>query len=315
MSQQVSPHIKMQLTLAKLGQAVGCDVWVPKADRTKSHNEHNLAKYSLGELPDLGLSQTVTSAIRNIDVLWLTANTLNAAFEIEHSTEIFSGILRLSDLIALVPNITFPIYIVAPQERKDEVAKQLMRQTFKALHLDKKCLYLSYEVLEENYDKIEFAEDPEKVRKIATTFGEIKKEPATLPVEKAPITSGKLEPTTRRSLRDYLRDRSDGSIALYEKLRKEIIRFGNDIVEGLSEKEGWIVYRRKEAKLAFCAIRPRKKLDKLTVSIPGPKDFSDPRGVTKKWGHGNYYWFDVYALNDTGYAAELIRQAYGLVTR
>jgi len=315
MSQPVSPHIKMQLTLAKLGQAVGCDVWIPRADRTKSRDEHSLAEYSLEELPELGLSQKVISAIQNIDVLWLTANTLNAAFEIEHSTEIFSGILRLSDLIASVPNIAFPIYVVAPQEREDEVAKQLMRPTFKNLQLDKKCLYLSYEALEENYDKIEFAEDPEKVRKIATTFGEIKKEPAALPVEKAPITSGKLEPATPRILHDYLRERSDGSRVLYEKLRKEIMRFGNDIVEGLSKEEGWIVYARSKAQLAFCSIRLRKKLDKLTVSIPVPKDFSDPRGVARKWGHDNYYWFDVYALNDTDYAAELIRQAYGLVTR
>ena len=48
--------------------------------------------------------------IELIDVLWLDGNSIEAAFEIESTTSIYSGILRMSDLLAQQPNIltTFP---------------------------------------------------------------------------------------------------------------------------------------------------------------------------------------------------------------
>jgi hypothetical protein len=38
--------------------------------------------------------------IELIDVLWLDGNSIEAAFEIEGTTSIYSGILRMSDLLA-----------------------------------------------------------------------------------------------------------------------------------------------------------------------------------------------------------------------
>jgi hypothetical protein len=37
--------------------------------------------------------------IEEIDVLWLSGQMIMAAFEVEHSTSIFSGLLRMSDLV------------------------------------------------------------------------------------------------------------------------------------------------------------------------------------------------------------------------
>ena len=44
--------------------------------------------------------------IELIDVLWLDGNSIEAAFEIESTTSIYSGILRMSDLLAQQPNIS-----------------------------------------------------------------------------------------------------------------------------------------------------------------------------------------------------------------
>ncbi len=46
------------------------------------------------------------SLIEHIYVLWLRGNRLEAAFEVEHTTAVYSGLLRMSDLITLHPNLT-----------------------------------------------------------------------------------------------------------------------------------------------------------------------------------------------------------------
>jgi hypothetical protein len=53
-------------------------------------------------------------------VLWLQGNAIQAAFEIESTTSIFSGLLRMADLIAMHPNLKIPLYIVAPAERRSK---------------------------------------------------------------------------------------------------------------------------------------------------------------------------------------------------
>lgn len=65
--------------------------------------------------------EATNRTIELIDVLWLKDNTIIAAFEIEHTTSIYSGLLRLSDLVSMQPNLNIRLYIVAPDERRDKV--------------------------------------------------------------------------------------------------------------------------------------------------------------------------------------------------
>jgi hypothetical protein len=46
-----------------------------------------------------------------IDVLWLDGNAIVAAFEIESTTSIYSGLLRMSDLLAMQPNLNIPLFL------------------------------------------------------------------------------------------------------------------------------------------------------------------------------------------------------------
>lgn len=69
--------------------------------------------------------------IENIDVLWLQGSAFQAAFEIEST--IYSGLLRMSDLLSMQPNLNIPLFLVAPDERRDKVISEVNRATFSRL--------------------------------------------------------------------------------------------------------------------------------------------------------------------------------------
>ena len=90
--------------------------------------------------------------IENIDVLWLNRRTIVRAFEVEHTTSIYSGILRMADLLALIPNIEIDLHIVAPDSRRDKVFEEIRRPVFSLLDggaLSDKCTFISYDKLAE----------------------------------------------------------------------------------------------------------------------------------------------------------------------
>ena len=60
-------------------------------------------------------------------MLWLAENRIEAAFEIESTTSIFSGLLRMADLLAMQPNIEIPLFIVAPDKRRKAVLRAIRR--------------------------------------------------------------------------------------------------------------------------------------------------------------------------------------------
>ena len=64
--------------------------------------------------------------------LWLDdAGAVAAAFEVEHSTSIYSGIVRLLDLaLGGGSRATRELFLVAPDDREDEVRAQVARPAF-----------------------------------------------------------------------------------------------------------------------------------------------------------------------------------------
>jgi hypothetical protein len=142
----ISEHVRMQWKLARLGLKAGERVWVPVGDQAKLRQTFQFdsfdAKFSAGiDLPH--------SYIENIDVVWKQEFRIGAAYEIENSTAIYSGLLRFADLNIIAPNTLYPMFIVAPKEKKARLREQLRRPTFKKLELDKKVRFLSYEAIDE----------------------------------------------------------------------------------------------------------------------------------------------------------------------
>ena len=90
-----------------------------------------------------------------IDVLWVERNRPVAAFEIESTTAIYSGLLRMSDLLALQPGVNLPLYLVAPDDRRHLVFREIRRPTFTRMEtpLHRVCRYLSFSALEEAIER------------------------------------------------------------------------------------------------------------------------------------------------------------------
>ena len=100
----------------------------------------------LEHLP-LNYDDTTLKTIENIDVIWIRGRSIVRAFEVEHTTSIYSGILRMADLMALQPNLNINAHIVAPEERKEKVLDEIRRPVFSLLEkgpLAESCSYISY---------------------------------------------------------------------------------------------------------------------------------------------------------------------------
>jgi hypothetical protein len=145
-------HTEIQYLLVKLGADMGFDVHVASNDQSRAWKGHRL-----GDMPrrrehlPQQFDPVTNRTIELIDVLWLDGNAIVAAFEIESTTSIYSGLLRMSDLLARQPNISVPLFLVAPDERREQVVRQVNRPTFERMKppLVDVCRYKSFEGLRE----------------------------------------------------------------------------------------------------------------------------------------------------------------------
>jgi hypothetical protein len=149
---EVTSHTEIQYLLLKLGSDMGLNVWVARNDKGKEHLGRRFADIPrlTKELPHQFID-AVQKTIELIDVLWLERDTIVGAFEIESTTSIYSGLLRMSDLISMQPNLTMPLYIVAPDERRSKVVEEVNRPTFASLRrpMSQVCRYISFGDLKE----------------------------------------------------------------------------------------------------------------------------------------------------------------------
>jgi len=141
----VSDHLRMQWTLLNLGRKAGSKVWIPAGDQGRIRDQY---KYNEFEADFTAGLDAQTRYVENIDVVWKEEFRIDAAFEIENSTAIYSGLLRFSDLTLVAPNTVYPLFIVAPPDKRNRLMEQLRRPTFQKMHLDRKVRYLSYEAVE-----------------------------------------------------------------------------------------------------------------------------------------------------------------------
>ena len=162
-------HTHVQWLLAKVGRQLGCRVWIAANDQRRRWGGEQLGSLSVPALPSLGLSPDSQRIVSLIDVVWLTGvNQVVAAFEVEHTTSIYSGLLRMADLATLSPNLSFPLYVVAPASRLPRVRRELMRPAFRALALDRRCRFFSSEALLKALPSLaRWATGPDAIEKLA----------------------------------------------------------------------------------------------------------------------------------------------------
>jgi len=148
-------HTKVQYQLCELGRALGYDVLIARNDRSAVYRGSPLGYRCLERLPDLGLSPEVHATAELIDVLWLYPGEprIASAFEVEKSTSIYSGILRLTDMALSIPGREDHLYLVAPAARKKEIVDQLKRPMFRRPD-DFSLSYILFEDLDLHFESL-----------------------------------------------------------------------------------------------------------------------------------------------------------------
>jgi type II restriction enzyme len=165
-----SEHTQIQYLLIKIGRALNYDVYVARNDRHRSYDGQSFALLTVPQLPALGWPPEVTDTVSLIDVIWLKPGTgeIVSAFEVEKSTSIYSGILRLEDLARSIPDCICNFYLVAPDRREKEVMAQLARPAFRTDLTDIPLAFIPFNDLCDHCDALcKFGEDHTILQKIA----------------------------------------------------------------------------------------------------------------------------------------------------
>lgn len=148
-------HEEIQWLLLSAGSRMGLDVWVASNDRNKSYNGNRFRDIkNLKETLPRQFDDATNRTIALIDVLWLNGDAIAAAFEVEHTTSIYSGLLRMADLVSMQPNLKIHLFIVAPDERKGKVFSEINRPTFSRLKppLPEICRFIPYSELKKEIE-------------------------------------------------------------------------------------------------------------------------------------------------------------------
>ena len=135
-------HSQVQTLLAGIGRLKGYEVYVPDYDSGKL--DWSLTrKFQLCRLPK-GFDQ-VSGILSEIDVVWIAngRNKIEGLYEVEHSTPVYSGLLRFNDVFLTDPQIT-RFSVVSNDTRRNLFSRQLFRPTFRKSGLAELCSFLEY---------------------------------------------------------------------------------------------------------------------------------------------------------------------------
>lgn len=127
-------HLRTQFQLVEIGRGLGYDVFVARNDQGRILAGKRLSDVvNVTSLSALDLPEEVRRTIELIDVVWLKEGEVECAFEVEKSTSIYSGMLRLIDLSASLGDRRYDFFVVIPDDREREAVAQLSRPAFRSL--------------------------------------------------------------------------------------------------------------------------------------------------------------------------------------
>lgn len=137
-------HPQMQTLLGAIGTTKGFDIWIPQNDRPKL--DWSLAdRFQCRDVLPGGF-EPVQDILQEVDVIWIQrgSSDLRALFEVEHSTPIYSGLLRFNDIHLMAPGLHPRFSVVAYGTRRSIFVRQLNRPTFRMSGLNELCTFLEY---------------------------------------------------------------------------------------------------------------------------------------------------------------------------
>jgi len=135
-------HSQVQSLIAAIGSRTGHCIWAPMHDRSGMDASLFCISDMVERLPEF--TANVLRVLQQVDLIWIDRrrNVIAGAFEVEHSTPIYSGLLRLNDV-----HIDFKLpraAVVAQEERRSVFFNQVNRRTFQASGLSEVCVFYEY---------------------------------------------------------------------------------------------------------------------------------------------------------------------------
>ena len=164
-------HSEMQYHLLKIGKALDYDVIAASNDQSKSYNGQKFSFMGLNEFPSINIPKETLNTVKLIDIIWFekNSNKIACAFEVEKSTSIYSGILRLKDLHFSLPENQSKLFIIIPDKREKEVKFELTRPSFRNDNLE--IAYILISDLATNCEALcKFGDNHSILQKIAKTI-------------------------------------------------------------------------------------------------------------------------------------------------
>lgn len=146
-------HAQIQIALLMIGKQLGFRTWIANNDKgivykNKRLIEHEGVIKNLDtEKPILGYQEAVRAAL-NIDCVWFkNGKLMPAVIEIEHSTGVTSGLVRMKNLKDNFLNLPTRYVIAAADDEREKVIREANKEQFKELNTK----FFSYSSIEELY--------------------------------------------------------------------------------------------------------------------------------------------------------------------
>lgn len=120
---ELREHEQFIYQMVRLGASLGYQIWVGRNEQNKSKLLQNFSTRRL-EIPGLSDEFISKNRIDQIDLIWLKLDEARyIAFEIENSTGVAPGILRLANLTGKLPHLNIPTYVIIPDKFKNKAKK------------------------------------------------------------------------------------------------------------------------------------------------------------------------------------------------
>lgn len=158
---KVSEESEHDLVITKLYELGAQEGFATHIGKTEQNKYKNFRKWSIPMANNVqyGIGKRGFDIVTQIDVLWLKGDAIIAAFEVEKTTTIDSGITRFRNLFATQPNVAIEAFLVVPSKRKSEVERKLKSPANIKDSLTKKIGYIIFDDLKIKRDvsEIDFA--------------------------------------------------------------------------------------------------------------------------------------------------------------
>ena len=144
-------HLHMQMAIYEIGCSLSLKTYIAKNDQGAKYKGKILTDHSsiitdLSKVPLVSVMDGAAKAGGLIDAIWFGTKNVPAVFEVENSTGVTSGLNRMLDFKKHMPPLSdMRFIIVAPDDLRDKVTKEVNKPEFTELH----ALYLSYSSVSE----------------------------------------------------------------------------------------------------------------------------------------------------------------------